>query len=163
METVKLSLKMGALEFDYEGSDEFLAESLVAVLEQVSALEVPMAQHVVAPVEIGSSVQLSDGSSSGPVNFSVSDIAVKLGAKSGSDLVMAAAANLFLTKGMETFRRQDILGAMKDAKSFYKVSYGSNLSKSLDMLIKSAKLQTPASDVFALPHGEAEAIKSRLR
>jgi len=62
--------------------------------------------------------------------------AKKLGAKSGPDLVMAAAAHLAVVDKKKIFSRKDLLGTMKNMTSVYTKTIGSNLSKYLTRLEK---------------------------
>ncbi|SEV99921.1 hypothetical protein SAMN05444851_0778 [Aliiroseovarius sediminilitoris] len=164
MENSKISLKLGALDIQFEGSEEFIAESLVAIVEQFVGLDLPdIAVGVGGAVNtFGSGVISQEVASPVQSKLSATDFAVKMSVKSGSDLVMAAAAYLYHTRGMEEFRRSDILSAMKEAKGFYKTSMGSNLSKSLETLVKSSRLQTPSSDTYTLPYSEVEGTGRHL-
>ena len=165
MDTAKLSIKLGALEVVYEGQQTFIESGLMDIVERLASMDI----QDVAPansISQGSHAQTTEGGNTATLNvatrLSTTDFAVKMSAKSGSDLVMAAAAYLHHTKGSEDFRRSDLLNAMKGAKAFYKTSYGSNLSKSLEMLTKSGRLQNPGSETYALPYSEIEATKRLL-
>jgi hypothetical protein len=50
-------------------------------------------------------------------------VAAKLGASSGQEVLMAAAATLVICKGMERFTRQELLNEMKSACGYYKASF----------------------------------------
>lgn len=164
METLKLEVTLGPLSLSYEGSEQFASESLNHIIEQLCEIPIP-------DVGAGSTgVASLTGPSASPPDtpqlvskLSTTDLAAKMGVKTGTDLVTAATAYLHHTRGMEEFRRSDILSEMKKAKAFYKSSYGSNLSKSLDTLVKSGKLQNPFQDTYALPYAEIEATKHILR
>lgn len=165
MDTAKLSIKLGALELIYEGNQDFIEDGLIDMIERLSSLEIPdvapspAALHTVSS-EAGRTTQTS---AQGPSSrLSTSDFAVKMGVKTGTDLAMAAAAYLHHTRGSEEFRRTDLLTAMKSAKAFYKASYGSNLSKSLETLTKGGRLQNPGTETYALPYAEIEASKRYL-
>lgn len=161
MENIKLHLEFGPLRLDFEGPSEFVNEGLSDFIKCISDLEI---QDMVlsVPADGGVSVANVSGAADAP-KLSTTDFAVKMGAKSGSDLVMAAAAFLHHTRGIEEFRRGDLLDSMKSAKAFYKASYGGNLSKSLEVLVKSGRLQNPKSDTYALPYPEIESTKRLLQ
>jgi hypothetical protein len=166
MDTAKLSIKLGALEVVYEGHQTFIESGLMDIVERLASMEI---QDVVPTSNNsqGAHAEGADGTNTATPNattrLSTTDFAVKMSAKSGSDLVMAAAAYLHHTRGSEDFRRSDLLTAMRGAKAFYKTSYGSNLSKSLEMLTKSGRLQNPGSETYALPYSEIEATKRLLQ
>ena len=159
MEQVKISIKMGSLEMSYEGPQGFAESGLLELFEQFSASKPQDVVHIDegAEAKVGGS-ELGSAES----KLSTTDFAVRLGAKSGTDLAMAAAYYLSLTLRMDTFRRSHLLGAMRGAKQFYKTSYGGNLSKSLETLSKTGKLLTPGSDTYSLAYQEVEAAKRYL-
>jgi hypothetical protein len=72
---------------------------------------------------------------SGPT-LHVNSVAMRLGAKTGSDLAEAAAATLQICERKETFTRAELLDTMKKANNFYKESMAGNLSKILNVLVK---------------------------
>ena len=154
MTMTKLDIELSGLKVNYEGPSDFLNEGLVALCEKLSALDLPevTANTISAPVKVSGVVP----------KLSTTDIAVKLSSKSGSDLVMAAAAFLRFVKGQEDFKRSDILAEMKSAKSFYKQTYSNNLSKSLEGLVKGGRLSNPGTDKYALPHSEENSLGATL-
>ena len=154
MEITKLNIEMKGLKVSYEGPSNFLNDGLVMLCEQLSGLEMPEVEQSAS----GDHVEAKGGS----LKMSTTDVAVKLASKSGSDLVMAAAAHLRFSKGREDFKRGDLLAEMKSAKSFYKQTYSNNLSKSLEGLVKGGRLSNPATDTYALPHAEEESIRGLL-
>lgn len=159
MTNAKIHIKLGPLEVNCEASEEFISVHLFNIMEAISQLEV---QDVGGPAALGEQSGNIDTEHANRTKLSTTDFAVKMGVKSGSDLVMAAAAHLHHTLGQEEFRRGDILSHMKSAKAFYRTSYGSNLSKSLDMLVKSGRLGNPRPDHYALPYSEIESNKNLL-
>lgn len=165
MAEIKISLKLGQFELEFDGPEEFVKDGLTGLIECVSSLGLQdiAAASVSAPAT-GQSEITSAGAPVGVSSpkLSTTDFAAKLSVKSGTDLVMAAAAHLHLIRGLEDFRRGDILTEMRSAKAFYKLSYGSNLSKSLETLVKSGRLQNPRSDTYALPYNEAISLKRLL-
>jgi hypothetical protein len=165
MDTAKLSIKLGALELVYEGSQDFIEDGLLDIIERLASLEIPDVAPSVTTLHPVSSEPGRAAPTLAPApmsRLSTSDFAVKMSVKTGTDLAMAAAAYLHHTRGSEEFRRLDLLNAMKSAKAFYKASYGSNLSKSLETLTKSGRLQNPGTETYALPYAEIEASKRLL-
>jgi len=159
MESLHIKLKLGALEVEYDGPTGFAEQHLMHMIGQFSTLDIPDAvASERAPPTAGAPAPTGLAADS-RAKLSTTDFAAKMGAKSGSDLTMAAAASLHHTKGLEEFRRSDLLAEMKGAKAFYRASYGSNLSKSLEMLVKSSRLQSPRPDTYALPYAEIENMR----
>ena len=87
---------------------------------------------------------------------SANTIASLSNANTGSDLVMAAMAHLTLVQGKEVAARREILDEMKAAKTFYKETFGSNLSSYLDSLAKAKRLNLVARETYALTNSERQ-------
>ena len=163
MEQVKLQVKLGPLEVHCEASEQFVHTELIDIIRLFSELEIPNIVTLEGLAgDLSVAVSPTPQSAEPGVKLSTTDFAVKMVAKSGSDLVMAAAAYLHHTQGQEEFRRADLLGQMKSAKAFYKASYGSNMTKSLDMLTKSGRLGNPRPDHYSLPYVEIEKTSNLL-
>ena len=93
----------------------------------------------------------SDSSGAGaPAASPTADIARKIGCKHGTDLVLAASAQLNLGAGQRSFSRAALLGEMKTARDYYQPVYGKNLSRYLRNLIKERQLNEPRPGSYAL-------------
>ncbi len=95
------------------------------------------------------------GSSAGPDTKTpavspTAAIAAKIGCKHGTDLVLAASAQLSLGAGQGSFSRAVLLGEMKTAGDYYQPVYGKNLSRYLRNLIKERQLKEPRPGHYAL-------------
>jgi len=163
MTTIKLNIKLGALELNYEGPQDFAGDGIEPLIQYLAEVNIPQLVAQTPNLPPASTGQLDARiEPSQALKLSTTDFAVKMGAKSGTDLVMAAAAYLHHTQGAEEFRRSDLLSEMKASKAFYRASYGGNLTKSLDLLTKSGRLQNPKADTYALPYSEIERTKVLL-
>jgi hypothetical protein len=85
-----------------------------------------------------------------PAASPTADIAGKIGCNHGTDLVLAASAQLSLGAGQKSFSRAALLGEMKTAEQYYKPVYGKNLSRYLRNLIKERQLNEPRPGNYAL-------------
>ena len=93
----------------------------------------------------------SDGrGTSAPAASPTADIARRIGCKHGTDLVLAASAQLNLGAGQRSFSRAALLGEMKTAREYYEPVYGKNLSRYLRNLIKERQLNEPRPGSYAL-------------
>jgi hypothetical protein len=143
----KLRIRIGEVEIDYEGTEEFLKQELPQLLK--TAMELHRASG-------GSSSGASDESEGGAAAarkvayHTTRSIAAKLGVKSGSELLIAAAAHLALVKGTETFTRQELLSEMQSATSYYKSSYSPNLTKYIKTALKKGLLAENGKNLYAL-------------
>lgn len=124
----KLRIRIGEVEIDYEGTEEFLKQELPQLLKTAMELREASGGSVSAG---GGKTGATGGSAGAPkvISLTTGSIAAKLGAKSGSDLLKAAAAHLALDKKTEPFTRQQLLSEMQSATSYYKKSYSPNLTK----------------------------------
>lgn len=154
--TSKIKIKFGQVEVEYEGSEEFIKQELPNLIKQVSdlcrtaTLPAPVTLDYVAPPK-PPTIQMSAG-----------NIAAKLSCSKGPDLVLAAAASLTLAKNQEVFTRQQILDEMKAASSYYKSSYGGNLTTLINSLIKAGKLLERTQGQYALSANSRGELESRL-
>ena len=154
----KIRIKLGPIEVEYEGSEAFLKQELPDLIRTVSELY----QSVKIQVENEGSEE--EGNTDGgdqDIKLSTSSIATKLAVSSGTDLAVAAAAHLAFVKKKNIFTRNDLLQEMRTATSFYKLSYGSNLSKTLAVLLKS-KFNEPSSGKYALTGSTKKELRSNL-
>lgn len=144
--TSKVKIKMGHFELEYEGSEDFLKEELPEILERITEL------YKQSNLKDGDIV--SDDSSNSDreqtINLSITNIASKLGVKSGSDLTLAAAAYLTFVDCIDTFDRRKILDVMKKATGYYEETFRKNLTNQLSGLIKNDKLNQHGSGSYAL-------------
>lgn len=85
-----------------------------------------------------------------PAVSPTADIAGKIGCSHGTDLVLAASAQLSLGAGQKSFSRAALLGEMKTAEQYYKPVYGKNLSRYLRNLIKERQLRETRPGNYAL-------------
>lgn len=92
----------------------------------------------------------ADVDATAPGGSPTADIAGKIGCKHGTDLVLAASAQLSLGAGQRSFSRAALLGEMKTAGGYYKPVYGKNLSRYLRNLIKERQLKEPRPGNYAL-------------
>lgn len=158
--TSKIKIKMGAIEVEYEGSEQFLKEELPELLTAVSNL-----YKASAPlIEANHSATGSDSGSgkSTKVVGTTSTLAAALGGGSGPDLAMSAASRLTFALGKDKFSRKEILEEMKSASAYYKTSYSSNLTKIINGLVKDKKLMEPAKDTYSLSADSRKSLGAKL-
>ena len=152
----KIRIKMGAIEVEFEGSEQFLKKELPDLIKTVSEL------HETSNLEDKESDGSgSDGKDASSIKLSTGSIATKLACKSGSELALSAAAHLTFVKKTSVFSRKALLDEMKTASAFYKSSYNANLTKILNQLLKS-EFNEPSSGNYALTEKTKKAIGARL-
>ena len=149
---------MGAIEVEYEGSEQFLKEELPELLSAVSKL------YKSSALEANNAATGSDAGSSKSTEVvgTTGTLAAELGGDTGPDLVMSAAARLTFVLRKEKFTRKEILDEMKSASSYYKTSYAGNLTATLNRLVKDKKLMAPATDTYSLSAGSKKSLGAKL-
>lgn len=159
----KIHIRMGDVEVEYEGSEEFLRDELPKLLSGV--LELYRAETK-SPLK-GKGTDTPDTrpkpSNNGYSKLGTTKtIAAKLAVKSGSDLAIAAAARLSLGLDKETFSRAELLSEMKAATSYYKSSYNNNLSKTIQSLVSADRIRELSTDAYALSATELQDLETKL-
>lgn len=156
----RVRLKLGSIEIEYEGTPNFLEDGLPNLIERV--IDFYKANAEALPDEEQNS-QTSDVAQFGKViSHSTNTIAAHMGGSSCTELALAAAAQLAFVAKKETFSRSDILSEMKEASSYYSSNMSSNLSKSLESLVKSKRLNLIKQGTYALSAGEKSALEAKL-
>jgi hypothetical protein len=161
--TSKIRIKIGQIEVEYEGSEEFTKQELLGLIQTMSDLCKTTIPTPLATAGSPTSTPSTAASPQQPVGqISIGNIAAKLKCKKGPDLVLAAAASLALVKNKDCFTRQEILEEMKAATGYYKATLVSNLTVSLNSLIRSNKLLERPSGEYALHANARNELESQL-
>jgi hypothetical protein len=156
--TSKLRIKVGEIEIDYEGSDDFIKEqfpTLLRTLQELQGLSGPAKPPKPPNAPAGTKTRV-------PQSMSTNTIAQKLQVKSGSELARAAAARLGIVLSKDTFTRKEISVEMRSAKSFFKRSHANNLDNSLKKLLDDGKLLLQADKTYALADGERTELEKKI-
>ena len=96
------------------------------------------------------------------IELSTDTIATVLAAKSGPDIIMAAAAHLHFVQRLQKFSRQQLTAEMRTAPAHFKETFVNNLSKYLAGLTRSDRLRLVASDTYALSSAERQQLETKL-
>ena len=157
-ESAKIRIKIGVIEIEYEGKASFLQDELLSLVQNLVSF---YAEHKAA-IPLDAPSDGAKGGSSAPLDHSTNTIAGHLGASSGPDLAIAAAAHLTLVKKQDKFTRREIDTEMKSATTYYKQNMSSNLSAALTTLLKGKRLNQIQKDVYALSASEKSALEAKL-
>lgn len=161
MSEAKISIRAAGFEVEYSGDRAFLEGGLFELIKNIAELktfsDAIKQSEKKDPTSHNSAQNPSQGG-----NHSTNTIATLLGSVSGSDLTIAAAAHLTLSKGKDTFTRSELTTEMKSAAGFFNKSYISNLSKSLNTLTSQDRLRLVAKDTYALSNKEKTEIEAKL-
>jgi hypothetical protein len=163
-EKTRLRVKMGTAEIEYEGGTQFLKEEIMPTVGKILEMVESRAelQRSMPMLQIDNSTEALNSTATAEVSHSTNTIATLLGAKSASDLAIAAAAQLSLVQKKVQLSRQEILDEMKSATSFFKSSYANNHSNSLKVLTKGDRLRLLAPDTYGLSHRERKELEKLL-
>lgn len=162
----KIRIKIGAVEVEYEGTDDFLRDELPLLLDKLATLgaRVP-AENSGGGVAASTneSANVGNGGSAGSVDVGTcSTVAATIGAKTGTELAIAAGAKLIIGDGRSSFTRKELLDEMKSATAYYNKNYSSNLSKTINGLVKDKKFREVAKDTYGLAANVIDELRARL-
>lgn len=141
-----LVVEAGNVRVECKSSEEFLANELARLVQDILNS---------VPEDAFSEVNdegtfAAEGRTISDLDFTTNTIAGFLGAKSGPDLVLAAIAQIQLVKQKDKAGRSEILSEMKKAPTYYKSTYGKNLTSYLNSLMKSDKINLVSENTYAL-------------
>lgn len=161
-EIAKIRLKIGQLEVEYEGKASFLQDELLNLMEKLTGFYTKHKEAIPIEPSQAQTGGAGSGSSLGEFDHSTNTIATHLNATSGPELAIAAAAYLAHVKKKDTFTRQEINNEMKSATTYYNANMSTNLSKALNTLVKSKRLNQVSKGVYALSATEKKALEAKL-
>ena len=153
----RIKIAIGNAQIEYEGEQDFIEGGLLELAREIfdlAALNEPIkaldqhsqTNHALSPVG----------------ELSTNTIAQQIGVKTGSDLALAAVARIVLVQKKPTADRQNILEEMKEAVTFYKESYSSNLTAYLETLVRSRRLNVVSRGTYGLASGERGRLEQAL-
>ena len=153
----RIRIKLGQVEIEYEGKADFLKTQLLETVKEVLELQKEVPAALAAP--LAEQPPAPSNSGKGTIEHSTDTIAYLIGATTGNELAMAAAAHLHFTKGKKTFARKEILQEMKGAHHYFKQSYEGNLSRTLKALTKGkARLRVISTGIYSLSNTEVQEL-----
>lgn len=161
----KIKIKIGSLEIEYEGSENYLKNDLPNLIEKLLELNIPNSTIGIdnlASVNDFHEEVINKGAEKNINQMSANSIAAKMGGKTGTDVAIIGCAHLALMQDLESFTRIQILTEMKKATNYYKSSYSKNFSNILKTLVSSHKLIERSNGIFALHATELNRIKNIL-
>lgn len=156
----KIRIRMGTIEVEYEGSEEFIRTDLPNLLTSLISFHdrINEMDHSSQPDKFTQLSNKDKVSNHG----TTSSIAALIGCDSGPELAIAAAARLVFSCERDEFTRQELHEEMKTAKQYYGKNIGSNLSTTLHNLVKAGKLKETATDTYSLAKSEYSRIEALL-
>lgn len=159
----KLKIRMGHIEFEYEGDAQFNTTEIKDLFSHIESLiGMTPAAAFEASAAAAPQAPTAGKADDAALNYSPNTIAARLNVTSGPELLIAAAAYLQIVGGQESFKRQDLLEAMKAAKSYYKNNMSSNLTKALSSAVANGRVNELSNSEFSLSANEQSSLRGRL-
>lgn len=161
----KLKIKIGHIEFEYEGDAVYDKEAVKDLFSHIESLT------VIAPTDTADTTsQLNDfengdggdDSTDDITNLSVQTVAARLDSKSARDVALAAAAHLQICQGKTNFTRRELLTSMQQAHGYYNQTMRGNLSTALQRLVSGKLLMTLTGNQMSLSANELARLKAKL-
>jgi hypothetical protein len=166
MSEIKFSVRKGAMEISYEGTEEYLYDKFFGIVDRILALpdfaglptpDAPQSDSA------GQSYEMSmDANQRAVPQMSINNLCARLNCQTGPDLVLAACAYLTFIQGQDTFTRKDIATTMRDATRYFKDTFASNLTAYLQTLVKNGKLMERRDEVYVLTPTYAAELEAAL-
>ena len=160
--TIKIRLKVGQTEVEYEGSESFLKNDLCDLLGEIGTSLPELGANQLVDTPADTVEPAGSARSTGSYNLSVETIASCTSAETAADLVLAASAFLTFVDRKTSFSRTEILTVMKGATAYYKESMPSNLSKTLAGLVRQQSLNKTASGTYAMSAKTKQQLEKQL-
>jgi|GEM_PF-836218 len=163
----KIRVKMGEVEVEYEGAQEFLKTELPSILDAVFKLYEARGSTFAkvsappAPASNGSAERVNGERVNGERKGTTAAFAARLGAKTGPDLMLAAAGKLALVDSMDVFTREQLLAEMRTASTFYRESYRKNLTSYLTVMFRK-DLNEVSAGKYSLTQSTRESLEKTL-
>ena len=165
-EQVKVSWKLGGVEMQYEGNEEFLKTELPKLFQQLLEIYKSGPKNgELEPLELPRVKENSiiENPNGGKSELSVNDIATQLGVKKGGqDFALAACGYLTLVEQKQTFSYEEIRIAMQSAHLFYDENQRKNLPKYIASLMKKRSLLERAPHVYAIEGAKLKELQKLL-
>ncbi len=167
---IKIRMKIGDVEIEYEGPEDYLRKGITDILAAADALQGKGS----FPSEMDEEMETADEEEHDdddddsatrekePLPMSVSSIAKTLRCSTGQDLVVAACASLTLVKQEDVFSREQIRLEMKEARRYYKENYRKSLTKYLRALVRSGVLLEVDESTYSIPAGTLAQLEEML-
>lgn len=161
--STKVKIKIGSVEVEFEGSEEFLKSELIKLATSVSELSKESGM-VTPPGKIESSNQEKGkiAPEKTKIQWSIGYMASKLNCNTCSCLIKAACAHITFVAKQPSFTRKEIHDQMKKAKNHYKVNYSKNLSYYLKTLLDNDELNESVSNTYALTQKCRKELETQL-
>ena len=160
----KIRIKFGNIEIEHEGTEAFIKTELPELVKAFIAIlndSVADGSILNAPTPIIAPIAIQQAAG-GTINLTTNNIAVKLGCKNATDLIISACAHLHFVKGKNLFTRDEILTEMKTAPSFFDENGRKNLTQNLKSLLRADKLNEPGTDKYAFTNSTIIDLQSKL-
>jgi hypothetical protein len=160
----KIHLRAGEVELSLESDNPLAISDIKDFISQIESLaqslvSPPRQVHVTTNSHATADAQIM--LEHAPLQLHVNSVADRIGAKSGPEVVIAAAAHLQIMKSKKSFTRRELIETLKLATNHYNQNIGSNLTAILKTLCGS-KLNQIANDTYSLRSNELSELRGKL-
>lgn len=161
----KLKIKMGHIEFEYEGDavyDNEAVKDLFSHIESLAGAAPAGTFDALPPLNDSENGGGSADVAADIANLSVQTVAARLGGKSARDVALAAAAHLQACQGKNSFTRKELLSEMQRAHGYYNQAMSGNLSTTIKRLVAGKTLMIMTGDQMSLSANELARLKAKI-
>lgn len=158
--TAKVRIKAGPVEFEYEGETELAVADIKDLFSHIETLfKVPVLAEGGETHASPPPPKTNDIASVQKLH--INSIATKLGAKTGADVALAAAAALQIFDEKDTFTRTELLDMMKKGTMHYRDTMSGNLTSIIKSML-GPKLNQISDGVYSLTNDAYQDLVGKL-
>lgn len=158
----KFRIKLGPVEVEYEGNEEYKKEKLLELASEIMRIYESSEKKAEGDSGAHDKGTGKDAGKGTGVQLTTGNIASKLDLGKGKELLLASCAYLEFLAHKETYKRDDILAQAKTATGFYKTSHGANLTIYLKRLVSAHKLNEIAEGTYTMTDKVRNELKVKL-
>jgi len=157
LQNVSFKIKTASFELEYKGSEKFLLEQLRQVTSEFAEVSF---NGAVNNTTLNNAFQSNTGSLKEiKGDLTTHAVARKLKARTGNDVAIAAMAKLYFVDKQQDADRSALLIAMREAKPIFKETMASNLTKTINKLLKDGLLVKLKGEKLSLSDEEIQRLE----
>ncbi|WP_339862833.1 hypothetical protein [Thalassospira alkalitolerans] len=158
----KIKIKMGSIEIEYEGSSDFLKQEIFDLVEAVSKLHQVSHDDGLNSLIKGPEYIENLAGVGEKIEGSCNEIAKKLSAKNGTELIFAASSKLYFVDCKERFTYEEIRSEMNSASNYVNEAMKKNFAQNLKSVVKQDRLKDLGGKTYSLAAAKIDETRARI-
>jgi len=159
----RFRVKLGSVEVEYEGDQEFDKKKILGLVEDVVHIYESSGKKSGGGLAVAQEGTGGETNKRTSIQLTTGNIAKKLGLGKGKDLFLAACAYLDFVAHEESFNKDAIVSQARTATSLFKASsHAKNSGAYIEKLVDGNKLNEIAKDTYAISDETKAELKAKL-